>query len=67
VYVPGSHAHGFEALTDVLMLYHVSEEYDPADPDEHGVPWHDARVRHLWSTDTPILSPRDAAVADASS
>ena len=28
VYVPGNLAHGFEALTDVLMLYHVSEEYD---------------------------------------
>ncbi len=24
VYVPGLHAHGFEALTDVLMLYHVT-------------------------------------------
>ena len=50
VYVPGRHAHGFEALTDVLFLYHVTEEYDPADPDEHGVPWDDPRVAHLWST-----------------
>ena len=65
VYVPGRHAHGFEALTDVLMLYHVSEEYDPADPDEHGIPWHDERVRHLWQTDFPILSARDAAVASS--
>jgi dTDP-4-dehydrorhamnose 3,5-epimerase len=64
VYVPGRHGHGFEALTDVLMLYHVTEEYDPADPDEHGIPWHDPRVRHLWSTESPILSPRDAAVAE---
>jgi dTDP-4-dehydrorhamnose 3,5-epimerase len=63
VYVPGHHGHGFEALTDVLMLYHVTEEYDASDPDEHGIPWHDERVRHLWSTDSPILSPRDAAVA----
>ena len=38
VYVPGTLAHGFEALTDVLMLYHVTEEYDPADPDEHQLP-----------------------------
>ncbi len=64
VYVPGRHGHGFEALTDVLMLYHVTEEYDATDPDEHGIPWHDPRVRHLWSTDSPILSPRDAAVAE---
>ncbi len=61
VYVPGHLAHGFEALTDLVFCYHVTEEYDPADPDEHGVPWDDPRVRHLWSTRTPILSPRDAS------
>ncbi len=61
VYVPGRHAHGFEALTDLLFCYHVTREYDPADPDEHGIPWDDPRVRHLWSTDSPILSERDAA------
>ncbi|MBD0330724.1 MAG: dTDP-4-dehydrorhamnose 3,5-epimerase family protein [Thermoleophilia bacterium] len=65
VYVPGRHAHGFEALTDVLMLYHVTEEYDPSDPDEHGIPWHDPRVIRLWQTDSPILSARDAAVASS--
>jgi glucose-1-phosphate thymidylyltransferase len=59
VYVPGNLAHGFEALTDVLMLYLVTEEYDPADPDEHGIPWNDPRVAHLWSTESPILSERD--------
>ena len=51
IYVPGRHAHGFEALTDILFCYHVTEEYDPADP----------RVAHLWSTTTPTLSDRDAA------
>jgi len=60
VYVPGNLAHGFESLTDVLMLYHVTEEYDPADPDEHGIPWDDPRVRDLWSTTSPILSERDS-------
>jgi dTDP-4-dehydrorhamnose 3,5-epimerase len=60
VYVPGTLAHGFEALTDVLMLYHVTEEYDPADPDEHGLPWNDPRVADLWSTTSPTLSERDA-------
>ena len=61
LYVPGHHAHGYEALTDVLLCYHVTEEYDPADPDEHGIAWSDPRVAHLWSTTTPILSARDAA------
>jgi dTDP-4-dehydrorhamnose 3,5-epimerase len=60
VYVPGNLAHGFEALTDVLMLYHVSEEYDAADPDEHELPWDDPRVVDLWSTKSPILSERDS-------
>jgi glucose-1-phosphate thymidylyltransferase len=63
VYVPGNLAHGFEALTDVLMLYHVSEEYDTADPDEHGLPWNDPRVVDLWSTTSPILSERDSSAS----
>jgi dTDP-glucose pyrophosphorylase len=63
VYIPGNLAHGFEALTDALMLYHVSEEYDPSDPDEHEIPWDDPRVRHLWSTQSPILSERDSSAS----
>jgi dTDP-4-dehydrorhamnose 3,5-epimerase len=61
VYVPGIHAHGYEALTDCLFAYLVTEEYDRENPDEHSVPWDDARVRHLWSTQSPILSARDAS------
>jgi dTDP-4-dehydrorhamnose 3,5-epimerase len=60
VYVRGTLAHGFEALTDCLFLYHVTEEYDPADPDEHEVPWNDPRVAHVWETREPVLSERDA-------
>jgi dTDP-4-dehydrorhamnose 3,5-epimerase len=63
VWVPGHYAHGFEALTDALVLYHVTREYDPADPDEHGIPWDDERVRNLWSTQSPILSERDRDVS----
>ncbi len=59
IYVPGIHAHGYEALTDALFTYLVTEEYDPADPDEHGIAWDDPRVKHLWSTEAPILSARD--------
>ena len=61
VFIPGRHAHGYEALTDCLFLYHVTEEYDRDDPDEHEVPWDDPRVINLWSTESPILSERDAA------
>ena len=62
IYVPGRCAHGFEALTDILFCYHVTVEFDPVDPDEHTIAWNDPRVVHLWSTSTPILSARDAAV-----
>jgi len=61
LYIPGHHAHGYEALTDILFCYHVTVEFDPADPDEQTIPWNDPRVAHLWSTSTPILSARDAA------
>ena len=65
VYVKGTLAHGFEALTDCLFLYHVTEEYDPADPDEHAVAWDDPRVRDVWSTTSPILSERDLSAASS--
>jgi dTDP-4-dehydrorhamnose 3,5-epimerase len=63
VYIPGHLAHGFEALTDLLFCYHVTREYDPDDPDEHGVPWDDPRVKHLWSTTSPVVSERDRAAS----
>ena len=66
LYIPGQLAHGFEALTDVLFCYHVTEEYDADDPDEHGVPWDDPRVKHLWSTQSPILSDRDTTTSATS-
>jgi dTDP-4-dehydrorhamnose 3,5-epimerase len=67
LYIPGRLAHGFEALTDLLFCYHVTEEYDPDDPDEHEVPWDDPRIKNLWSTQSPILSDRDKATSAKSS
>lgn len=63
IYVPGLHAHGYEALTDCLFCYLVTEEYDAADPDELGIPWNDPRVVGLWSTRSPLLSHRDEDAA----
>ena len=65
IYVPGIYAHGYEALTDTLFCYLVTEEFDAAAPDEHGVPWNDERVRDLWSTSSPILSERDKSAASS--
>ena len=63
VYIPGRHAHGYEALTDILFCYHVTAEFDPTDPDERTVAWNDPRVVHLWKTSDPILSTRDATAS----
>lgn len=61
--VPGHHAHGYEALTDCLFCYLVSEEYDAASPDENSLSWDDPRVVDLWSTRSPLLSQRDTDAA----
>ena len=66
VFIPGRLAHGFEAITDVLFCYHVTREYDPAEPDEHEIPWDDPRVKHLWQSQSPILSDRDAGAPSTS-
>ena len=65
IYVPGIHAHGHEALTDALFAYLVTEEYDAAEPDEQVLSWKDPRVLPFWRGDSPILSARDATVAEA--
>ena len=66
IYVPGIHAHGYEALSDALFAYLVTEEYDAAAPDEQGLRWDDPRVKHLWSVEQPILSTRDADLGQES-
>ena len=63
VYVPGDRAHGYEALTDALFCYLVTDEYDALNPDENGIPWNDPRVVDLWSTKSPLLSQRDRDAA----
>ena len=63
IWIPGTLAHGFEALTDLIFCYHVTREYDPAAPDEFGIPWNDPRVANLWHTQAPILSARDLSAA----
>ena len=61
VWVPGYHAHGFEALTDVFLCYQVTVEYDRENPDEQGIPWDHPSVKDLWDSEVPLLSERDLA------
>jgi len=57
VYIPPGVAHGFAALTDVVMTYLVDGYYNPAD--ELGVLWNDPVIGADWGVTDPILSARD--------
>jgi dTDP-4-dehydrorhamnose 3,5-epimerase len=57
VFIPPGVAHGFAALTDVVMTYLVDGYYNPAD--ELGVAWDDPDVGADWGVTDPILSTRD--------
>ena len=64
IYIPGRHAHGFEALTDLLFCLPRDRGVRPGRPRRaRGVRWDDPRVTHLWSTRSPILSERDQAAS----
>jgi dTDP-4-dehydrorhamnose 3,5-epimerase len=57
LYVPKGVAHGFYAITDVLVTYLVDELYDNSD--ELGVRWNDPALGIAWQASDPILSARD--------
>ena len=57
VYIPPGVAHGFSAVTDVVMTYLVDGYYNPAD--ELGVAWNDTEIGADWVVTDPIVSERD--------
>lgn len=57
VYIPPGVAHGFSALTDVILTYLVDNYYNQAD--ELGVAWNDEHIGANWGFDVPIISNRD--------
>ena len=59
VFIPPGVAHGFAALTDVVMTYLVDCYYNPAD--ELGVKWDDPVIGADWGVTEPIMSQRDLA------
>ena len=56
-YIPPGVAHGFAALTDMVITYQVDGYYNPAD--ELGVAWDDPVIGADWGVTEPILSERD--------
>jgi len=57
VWIPPGVAHGFCAVTDVILQYLVDEYYDGSD--EFGIVWNDPDVGIAWPIADPILSARD--------
>jgi len=57
VYIPPGVAHGFAALTDMVITYLVDGYYNAAD--ELGVAWNDPAIDADWGVTDPILSERD--------
>jgi len=57
VYIPPGVAHGFAALTDMVITYLVDGYYNAAD--ELGVAWDDPAIGADWGVTDPILSERD--------
>ena len=57
MYIPPGVAHGFSAVTDVVMTYLVDGYYNPAD--ELGVAWNDTEIGADWVVTDPIVSERD--------
>ena len=60
VYIPPGVAHGFSAVTDVVMTYLVDGYYNPAD--ELGVAWNDTEIGGDWVVTNPIVSERDQQI-----
>ena len=57
VYIPPGVAHGFSALTDVVLTYLVDHYYDPND--ELGLAWDDPDLAIDWGITGPVVSDRD--------
>ena len=57
IFIPPGVAHGFAALTDMVITYLVDGYYNPQD--ELGVAWNDPLICADWGVATPILSARD--------
>ena len=57
VHIPPGVAHGFGAVTDMVITYLVDGYYNEAD--ELGVAWNDPAVGADWGVSDPTMSDRD--------
>jgi dTDP-4-dehydrorhamnose 3,5-epimerase len=57
LWVPEGFAHGFLAITDAIVLYKATSEYNK--PSEEGLIWNDPDVGVKWPVSNPVLSEKD--------
>ena len=50
--IPEHVAHGYRVLGQqpAALLYHTTDAYDPAHPDEERIPWNDPTIGFDWTT-----------------
>lgn len=53
IVIPRGVAHGFKVVSDepVMLFYHVTELYDPNNPDEERIPYNDPKIGFDWEKD----------------
>ena len=57
IYIPPGFAHGFVALTDVILFYKCTQTYHKEA--ESGIIWNDPVLNINWGIDTPVISEKD--------
>jgi len=58
LYVPAGFAHGFAALSDTVLIYHLSAPYDPEG--QVTIAWNDPDLAIEWPLREPVVSDADA-------
>lgn len=53
IFIPHGVAHGYKVLTDdpLMLVYHVTEVYDPSNPDEGRIAYNDPLIGYNWDAD----------------
>lgn len=57
LYIPPGVAHGFAAISDMVLTYLVDSYYNPSD--ELGVAYDDPEIAADWGVSEPVVSERD--------
>ncbi len=61
-FIPPGFAHGFLALTDIILLYKCTESYQKES--EGGIRWNDKDLAIDWGISDPIVSEKDTLLPD---